>query len=451
MINSERIKRLNNGEFNSEGKFVLYWMQAAQRAEWNHALEVAAKKANDFEKPLVCLVCLTGNYPGAQARHYAFMLQGLQETGKSLSKRNIPFVIKTGDPPEEVIKFAKDAALVVTDAFYTREPRKWREEIAKKLNIPFIQVETNIVVPVETASDKEEYAARTIRPKINKRRDEFLLPVPETKLKNKISGKDLKSYDMDDIDKVISHLKIKTDAAPVDTFKGGASEARKLLDKFISDNLDKYDDKSNDPAEDVLSQMSPYLHFGQISPVEIALRINETDSPGREAYLEQLIVRRELAINFCWYNPDYDSYKSSPDWAKETLEKHKNDKKETVYKRKQFENAETHDEYWNAAQKEMVITGKMHGYMRMYWAKKTLEWSKSPEEAFKTAVYLNDKYELDGRDPNGYTGVAWCFGKHDHPWQERPIFGKVRSMMASGLKRKFDIEEYVERVKDLEK
>jgi deoxyribodipyrimidine photo-lyase len=189
--------------------------------------------------------------------------------------------------------------------------------------------------------------------------------------------------------------------------------------------------------------MSPYLHFGQISPLYIALKVSKTRSLGAEAFFEELIIRRELSMNFVFYNEKYDSFKSIPDWAKKTLRAHQKDRRPYLYSPKELENAGTHDPYWNAAQKEMVITGKMHGYMRMYWGKKILEWSKTPEEAFKVALYLNNKYELDGRDPNGFIGVAWCFGKHDRPWGERAIFGNVRYMNDKGLKRKFDADKYV--------
>jgi len=197
--------------------------------------------------------------------------------------------------------------------------------------------------------------------------------------------------------------------------------------------------------------MSPYLHFGQISPLEITLEISKTRSRSKEAYLEELIVRRELSMNFVHYNETYDSYDSIPQWARKTLRAHQKDRRDYLYRREEFEQGKTHDPYWNAAQKEMVVTGKMHGYMRMYWGKKILEWSKTPQEAFETALYLNNKYELDGRNPNGFTGVAWCFGKHDRPWGERAIFGNVRYMNEGGLKRKFDAEKYVEKIRRLER
>ncbi|MCC7300956.1 MAG: deoxyribodipyrimidine photolyase, partial [Verrucomicrobia bacterium] len=227
-------------------------------------------------------------------------------------------------------------------------------------------------------------------------------------------------------------------------FKGGTVEAKRRLKKFIEESLAVYEAHSNQPQTDDVSALSPYLHFGQISPLYIALEIQKRDPQSR--FLEQLIVRRELAVNFVWFSPDYDRFSSLPDWAKLTLKNHAKDKRETIYTREQLEQSQTHDPYWNAAMTELRGTGFMHNYMRMYWGKKVLEWSRSPEEAFEMLLAINNKYFLDGRDPNSYAGVAWVFGKHDTAWQERPIFGKVRYMNAAGLERKCDINAYVEKV-----
>jgi deoxyribodipyrimidine photo-lyase len=197
--------------------------------------------------------------------------------------------------------------------------------------------------------------------------------------------------------------------------------------------------------------MSPYLHFGQISPLYVALKVSKTSSAGKDSYLEELIVRRELSHNFVFYNNSYDKFACLEPWAMRTLNFHCRDKREYVYTFEQFEKAQTHDPYWNAAQKDMVITGKMHGYMRMYWGKKILEWSRNPQAGFKIALQLNNKYELDGRGPNAFAGVAWCFGKHDRAWGERSVFGKIRYMNAAGLKRKFDADAYVKKIEALEK
>jgi deoxyribodipyrimidine photo-lyase len=309
-----------------------------------------------------------------------------------------------------------------------------------------VQVESDVIVPVETASPKEEYAAATIRRKINAQLDKFLKPIK--------AGKPVKkseiNHDCVNLHKIINKLDIDRSVEEAPNFQGGTNTAIKELESFIDSKLDRFADLRNNPSKEYLSNMSPYLHFGQISPVYIALKILKSDSPGADSYLEELIIRRELSVNFSYYNPNYQSIDCLPDWALKTLKEHENDQRPYIYSLEELENANTHDPYWNAAQKEMVHTGKMHGYMRMYWGKKILEWVETPQEAYQIALQLNNKYELDGRDPNGYTGVAWCFGKHDRAWKERKVFGKVRYMNDKGLKRKFKIDKYVDRVDGIE-
>jgi deoxyribodipyrimidine photo-lyase len=307
-------------------------------------------------------------------------------------------------------------------------------------------VESDVIVPVEETSPKEEYAAATIRSKIRRKLDAFLVPLKEHEPIFDSLSLDFDSFNIDDLEKAISNLRVDRSVKRVDSFHGGTKEAKSHLETFLDSKLDRFPELRNDPTLDDVSHMSPYLHFGQISPLYIALQVSKTGSPGIEAFLEELIIRRELSMNFVFYNEKYDSFEAIPDWAKKTLNAHQKDKRSDLYSLKELEGAKTHDPYWNAAQKEMLHRGKMHGYMRMYWGKKILEWAKTPEEAFRNALYLNNKYELDGRDPNGFTGVAWCFGKHDRPWGERPIFGKVRYMNDKGLKRKFDADGYVKMI-----
>ncbi|HKJ66658.1 MAG TPA: deoxyribodipyrimidine photolyase, partial [bacterium] len=311
------------------------------------------------------------------------------------------------------------------------------------------QVESDVVVPVEAVSAKREYAARTIRPKIHRLLDQFLQPLQREPVKNPSVDQCIQSEDISDIPAVRRKLDIERSVPPSDHYPGGTSRAKDLLDRFIREKLDRYDIDRNDPVKDVLSNLSPYLHFGQISPLYITLKIRESESPGKDPYLEELLVRRELSMNFCYYTDNYDEISCLPQWALDTLFVHAGDKREHVYSLESFERGETHDPYWNAAQMEMVITGKMHGYMRMYWGKKILEWTDHPGSAYGITLYLNDKYELDGRDPNGYAGIAWCFGNHDQAWKERSIFGKVRYMNANGLQRKFDADGYVEKIRRL--
>jgi deoxyribodipyrimidine photo-lyase len=442
MIQKERLKVLNQKEIR-KGDYVLYWMQASQRTEYNHALEFAVSKANELHRPLVVFFGITDHFPEANERHYYFMLEGLREVKESLEKRGIQMVVRHKSPEHGAIRMAKRASLAVVDRGYLRIQRKWRDDASKRMDCPLIQVESDVVVPIEEASPKEEYAAATIRPKIHRKLKSFLVPLKEKNpVVNSLSLK-FPSFDLDDLEKAISKLHIDRTVKRVSSFHGGTREAKRHLKDFLEYKIDRFGDLRNDPSLDYLSQLSPYLHFGQISPLSIALSVLKTNSPGREAFLEELIVRRELSMNFVFYNERYDSFEAIPDWAKKTLKTHQKDRRPYLYSLEEFEKAKTHDPYWNAAQKEMVIKGKMRGYMRMYWGKKILEWTKSPEEAFRIALSLNNKYELDGRDPNGFTGVAWCFGKHDRPWGERAIFGKVRYMNDKGLKRKFDVDQYV--------
>ena len=463
MIDRKRISSLNNNKI-KDGDYVLYWMQASQRTEYNHALEHAIDEANLLDQPLLVLFTLTDNFPEANARHYHFMLEGLQEVEESLNERGIKMITLQQSPPEAVVRLAHNASLVVVDRDYLRPTRVWREDVASRIDCHLFQVETNITVPVDEASDKEEYAAYTIRKKINSKVDYFLNPVEHQELNNPsldltvnqlLPGEttfpegrliDLSSP----LEQIIAQLEIDQSVKKVKAFTGGTSQAKKRLQIFLEDKLDDYSEKSSDPNIDCVSHLSPYIHFGQISPAYIARKVKETESPGKEDFLEQLIVRRELSINFVYYNQDYDSSLKDilPEWAYQTLKEHKNDEREFLYSLKELENANTHDKYWNAAHLQMVQTGKMHNYMRMYWGKKILEWTKTPQQGFEFALYLNNKYSLDGRDPNTYAGIAWIFGKHDRAWAERDIFGKVRYMNANGLQRKFDPDSYAEKFLD---
>ena len=452
MIAEERIHHLKRGEPKT-GKFVLYWMQQAQRTHYNHALEYAIAKANEFQLPLVVCFVLTAKFPDANLRHYGFMLEGLRELAPELQKRNIQFILRVGEIPREIVTLASDAAILVGDWGYLRVQRDWRKQIAEAVDCPMTLIETDVVLPVETASPKAESAARTLRPKIHKQYERFLLaPFGEGRCHHGDMSLPIRSLDLTQPEDLLQQLDLDRRESPVKSFQGGQTEATKRLENFIREKLGDYHSASNDPANDIVSRLSPYLHFGQISPIEIALRIEEADvsREAKEAFIEQTIVRRELSMNFVWYHPGYDRYDEAvPEWAQKTLEQHRQDERPYLYTFSQLEQAETHDAYWNAAQLEMLFTGHMHNYMRMYWGKKIIEWSETPEEAFYTMLSLNNRYELDGRDPNGFTGVAWCFGRHDHPWKEREVFGKVRYMNAKGLERKFDISGYVTRINAL--
>jgi deoxyribodipyrimidine photo-lyase len=446
MIQTTRIHLLNNKPI-KHNRYVLYWMQQSQRVEYNHALEYAVLEANRLNLPLAVVFCLIPDFPDAQYRHYVFMAQGLMEVKKTLHERGISMFMVSGEPVNSMISVAGDAALLVTDRGYLRIQRQWRSVIAAKVECRMVEIESDCIVPVQVASFKEEYSAGTIRPKILRVLNEYLIGFKQVPLKkNSLSVKCDAPLFPGTVKNVLQTLKCNNSISEVNEINGGYTRAQERLLLFIRHKLDRFGDLRNDPSLDYSSGLSPYIHFGQISSLQIALEVSRSNSPGKDAFLEELIIRRELAFNFVWYNTLYDSYEAIPSWAQNSLEMHRKDKRDPLYSEEELENAATYDPYWNAAQQEMVVCGKMHGYMRMYWGKKLIEWMKTPQDAFRFALYLNNKYELDGRDPNGYTGIAWCFGKHDRAWKERPVFGKVRYMNAAGLERKFDIDAYVSKV-----
>jgi deoxyribodipyrimidine photo-lyase len=441
VIQPTRIQALNDRPVR-RGRYILYWMQQSQRAEWNHALEYAIGYANEAGLPLVAYFGCTARFPGANARNLHFMLQGLFETRSRLAARGIQLVIRMETPVEGTLRMAENAALVITDRGYLGVQRAWRAYAGAQLECPLVQVESDVVVPVEEASPKEEYAAATLRPKLRKKLADYLVPLRARRLKKDSLALKFTSWKGSDPLKAVKALGADAAAWPVTSYPGGAGKARKMLESFAGERLDRYNDDRSDPSLDCVSRLSPYLHFGHISPLFMAIMAAKRNSPGSDAFIEELVVRRELAVNFIYYNRRYDDFSCVPDWAKESLKKHEKDRRYSVYSREELENARTHDPYWNAAQREMLVSGHMHGYMRMYWGKKILEWSAHPADAYATALALNNTWELDGRDANGFAGVAWCFGKHDRPWPERAIFGKVRFMNERGLERKFDIESY---------
>ncbi len=453
MVHEARIRHMI-GVPPPEGAYVLYWMQQAQRTEHNHALAFAVQIADELALPIVVGFVLIPDFPEANLRHYQFMIEGIADVQASLERVDIPFLILPGEMVASVVKLSEKAAWVVTDVGYLKIQREWRDQVAKSLTCPFTAVETDVIVPVSAASDKAETAARTLRPKVLKLKDQFFDSVSPP------HGRGRPHSLPEGVDKsvdplrLLSKIPVETSVPAVSAFKGGQQAAKIRLNRFIGESLENYENAARDPVAQCQSDMSPYLHFGQISPAAVYQEISgsEASDGAKWAYLEQLLVRRELSINFVYYNPGYDRYETAvPKWARNSLQAHRSDFRPHLYTEDQLEKAETHDPYWNAAQREMAATGKMHNYMRMYWGKKIIEWTEDPVEAFNLMLSLNNKYELDGRDPNSFAGVAWCFGRHDRGWQERQIFGKVRYMNARGLERKFKITEYVKRVDSLAK
>jgi deoxyribodipyrimidine photo-lyase len=445
MIQEERIRNLNKAPV-QKGRYVLYWMQQSQREATNHALEYAIDRANEQGVPVVAYFGLTSAFPEANLRHYHFMLQGLETVRQRLADRGIRLVLKETAPPEGAVRLAAGATMVVTDRGYLGVQREWRREADRRMPCRFVQVESDVVVPVETAYPKEAYSAGVLRPKLTAHLERFLVPLERRRVQHPSLSLTLRGFPpLDPLD-LIGRLKVDKAVPPVGWLTGGEAAAQERLTVFIDSRLDQVPALRNDPSANCLSDLGPYLHFGQISPLAVALAIRATGSPGMDVFLEEVIVRRELAMNYAFYNPDYDRYEGLPQWARNTLADHRDDPRDPCYSSGDLESANTEDLYWNAAQQELLVRGKIHGYMRMYWGKKILEWSASPEEAFATALSLNNRYSLDGRDPNGFAGVAWCFGKHDRAWKERPVFGKVRYMNSRGLERKFNMAGYLERV-----
>lgn len=445
---NERCYKLNDG-IEKAGP-VIYWMSRDQRVQDNWALIYSLIKAQKKQSYVIVVFCLLDEFLGANERHFGFMVKGLIELAQKLENLNIPFELVNGNPIYEIPKMIDkyNASILVTDFDPLKIKRYWKEHISKNIAIPFYEVDAHNIVPVLKASDKEEFAAYTIRPKINKLLDKFLLEFPQIEVQKEISFQVINKIPARVIEKYTKYFNSYSD------FKAGENQAINQFYQWLNNKFIYYDEFRNDPVQRCQSDLSPYLHFGMISAQRIVIEVhkfihsnskNENLVNSAKAFLEELIIRRELSDNFCYYNKNYDNFDGFQPWAKDTLNKHRSDRREYIYTLDEFESANTHDDLWNAAQIEMMQRGKMHGYMRMYWAKKILEWTNSPEEAIEIAIYLNDKYELDGRDPNGYTGIAWSIGGvHDRPWPERPVFGKIRYMNFNGCKRKFDVNKYIQ-------
>jgi deoxyribodipyrimidine photo-lyase len=442
-MNKKRVRLIKEGNENNSS--VLYWMSREQRVSHNWPLLFAQSLALKKKTSLYVVFCLVPDFLHATSRSYLFMIRGLMEVEKNLAKKNIPFYLLSGEPEDRITDFIRNfnAGTLVTDFDPLKIKKEWKKSVSHKINIPVYEVDGRNIVPCWIASGKREYGAYTIRPKIYRALPEFLDEFPEIE-KHPFPGNIIKN----DWNIIIKNLTADRSVHEIDWLKPGEKEAHKVFLNFLAEKLSSYAEDRNNPTKDGLSNMSPYLHFGQISSQKMALDTyrNASDLKGSQAFLEELIVRRELSDNFCFYTEHYDSFDSFPEWAKKTLNDHRCDKRDYMYSSEELECGHTHDDLWNAAQMEMVERGKMHGYMRMYWAKKILEWTGSPEEALRIAIYLNDKYELDGRDTNGYTGIAWATGGlHDRAWGDRSIFGKIRYMSYKGCKSKFDLKAYVKK------
>jgi len=421
-------------------------MQHAQRGIDNPALDVAVEAANILRKPVVVFFAPVPFYPHANLRHYRFLNEGIADIANALKKRNVGFVLRRY-PDHSLAKFCDEvkAVLVVGDENPMREPEGWRQTVAKKLKVPLWTVDADVIVPSKLL-EKAQYAAHTIRPRLQAQLKMYLVPSenPQAHLAWK---KPAGLISLDPAADITEGWQLDRSVSPVPNWRGGTFEAFRLLRDFVEHKLRGYGTQRNKPEVDHTSRLSPYLHFGHISPITVALAVEKSDAPkaDKEAFLNQIVTWRELSVNLVRFNPNYDNFECAEPWAHRTLAKHARDLRPVLYTEKQLEDAETHDPLWNAAQMQMVNTGWMHNYVRMYWAKKILEWSRTSAEAHRVAVYLNDKYELDGRDPNGYAGIAWAIvGKFDRPWFERPIFGQIRYMSGESTGKKFDSKKYIQ-------
>jgi deoxyribodipyrimidine photo-lyase len=424
-------------------------MQRDQRTTDNWALLYAQEQALAMKQPLMVVFCLVPGFLGATIRQYGFMLRGLALVERKLAKLHIPFNLLIGLPQDVIPRFLveNDAGMLVTDFNPVKGPMEWRRRLTEHIVIPFFEVDAHNIIPCRYISDKQEYAAFTLRKKVERLLPEFLTEFPSVLKHPDFFKPDV--VQRVDWNELLKSLPVKREVPEVDWLLPGELEACAAMVQFLGERLDKYDTDRNFPDRSGQSNLSPYLHFGHLSAQRLALEVQRSSAnpASKKAFLEELIVRRELADNFCLYNPNYDRLIGFQPWAKATLNKHRNDPREYGYSLEEFEEGKTHDPLWNAAQHEMVKKGKMHGFMRMYWAKKILEWTVSPEEALEIALYLNDKYQLDGRDPNGYAGIAWSIGGvHDRPWGERKVFGMIRYMNYQGCKRKFNIDNYIRNV-----
>jgi deoxyribodipyrimidine photo-lyase len=422
-------------------------MSRDQRIKDNWALIYAQELALNNHQPIAVVFCLQPEFLTAKGRIFQFMLEGLKILEKGLKELNIPFIVLLGEPSTVLVDFIEEhkIGVLITDFSPLRIKRKWIEALIGQLDIHFCEVDTHNIIPCWITSNKKEYAAYTIRSKISKLLAEFLVEFPDIK-KHPYSWS--VSFNENNWNRITRFVSIDNSKSNLEWITPGENQARLVLKLFVDEKLKNYTQERNDPNKNSVSNLSPYLHFGQISSQRVVLESTKSKRiiNLKGSFYDEIIVRKELSDNFCFYSPDYDSSSCFHSWAKDTLNQHKKDRRDFLYSLKELERGKTHDDLWNAAQYQMMNTGKMYGYLRMYWAKKILEWTETPEKALEFAIYLNDKYEIDGRDPNGYAGIAWSIGGvHDRAWGERKVFGKIRYMSYDGMKRKFNVKQYIEK------
>jgi deoxyribodipyrimidine photo-lyase len=423
---------------------VIYWLNREQRYADNWALLHAQDLALRDMRGLVVVFCLQDDFLGGAKRHFRFMLKGLQELESRLQEANIQFILLRGAPERmlPLIIARLEAHSVVTDFNPLRIKKDWQQGVMAEIRVPVYEVDGHNIVPCWHVSDKREYAAYTFRPKVTRMLPEFLTDFPLVEVHQYSAGDIGTTSDWGKLLRLFSTEGVEGSTWPI----AGESQGRRQLEAFITERLESYHAMRNDPLEPGQSGLSPYFHFGQLAPQRAVLSVTAAHATeeNKEAYLEELIVRRELSDNYCYYCDDYDRFEGFPEWARKSLDEHRKDRREYIYTEEQFMLGLTHEALWNCCQQMLVRDGRLHGYLRMYWAKKILEWSESPEEALRIGILLNDTLAFDGRDPNGYAGVAWSIGGvHDRAWTERPVFGKIRFMNEKGCRRKFSVHDLI--------
>lgn len=479
-INSKRVFSRNQYDPNLDGSYVLYWMHSNRRLYNNFALEYAVAWANKLNKPLLILEGLNVDYPWASDRFHSFMIDGMQDKAIDCAKRGVTYYSylepEAGAGRGLIEHLAKSACLIVSDEYPVFIMRTFNEKLAAKVSIPYITVDSNGIIPLGS-TDKAPYAAYLFRKIVQKnfvqawsvppivdpladlQHKKVNLPIgtlekwPQMMVAEKWHRTALSTFN-------INH---EVGILPIE---GSRKAGLSTLDRFIDQGLSRYGSERNDPDADAVSHMSPYLHFGTIAEHEIVARILDNQPQGWdltdlvdvkgassgffgghsyiEKFLDEVITWRGVGFHFAHHTPNYDHFESLPDWAQKTLNEHTTDERQYLYSLEQLDAAETHDDVWNAAQRELKRDGIIHNYLRMLWGKKVLEWTPNPETALAYLIELNNKYAIDGRDPNSYSGIFWCFGRFDRPWFERPIFGSIRYMTSESARNKIKMKEYLE-------
>lgn len=479
-FNTNRVFRYNSHDPNPDGEYVLYWMQINRRFHYNFALEYAVGWANKLNKPLLILEAFSCDYPWATDRSHTFMMQGMKEHLDYADDKDlnyVPFIEKEpGQYKQLLFHLAADASVLITDEYPVFIMRERNNAYPEELKIPYISVDSNGIIPLGVTK-KDPYSAYLFRKIMQKK---FIEAYTNPPIKNPLEKLDNTSTiplsdtifenlpdsrgALNDISASIESLEINHHVKPIE-WHGGRHAALGMLGQFIKNGLLVYDEKRNHPDENKTSNLSPWLHFGKISAFEIVQHVLQhqpegwdldkitynngstggffNGDPNIDSFLDELITWREVGFHFAHHRDDYDELESLPDWALTTINKHREDPREWNYNYDELANSKTHDDIWNAAQTQLRETGIMHNYLRMLWGKKVIEWTPDPDTALKYLIDLNNTYAIDGRDPNSYSGIFWCFGRFDRAWQERPIFGKLRYMTSDSTRKKVKLNQYL--------